>query len=49
MYEIEVRNPKGLALGEVKIFIDANVVDDGIKFIKLVDDGIHHKVLVELF
>lgn len=49
VYEIEVRNPKGLALGEVKIFIDANVVDDGIKFIKLVDDGIHHKVLVELF
>ncbi len=46
IYNIEVKNPIGVNTGVSKIFVDGNIIKD--KYIKLIDDGSIHKVLVEM-
>ncbi len=46
IYNIEVKNPNGVNTGVSKILVDGNMIKD--KYIKLVDDGSIHKVLIEM-
>ena len=48
-YEIEIKNPKGLESGMSKISFDGGKMDENKTFIELVNDGLLHKVIVELF
>jgi len=47
-YEIEVKNPKGLSSGVSKISLDGNPALASGDVIELVDDGVEHRVVVEL-
>ena len=45
-YEFEIKNPKGLSHGIGKI--KSNDAGNELTFIELIDDGIHHQIIVEL-